>query len=721
MKPLKLILTALALSELIFGDSKTTILSKEQVEKLKAAFKEKTGQTLALTDLTFDADGYSTFSRTSLESIEDFMTEFDSASPSLPSALANGNDDAIAAAIKTARATHAANMESRFTQLEADLATERQRLAAANQTIETLGRQQEPTPAAATPVSDFRVLAIGFNSTEGSRFWNKAALLIAQGQRSEANILVASAAIDIEKVNEELGAYFRERYPEIQDFVIKTPTLDMFPLYGTGIKDELVVIDMFTGEFLQPYNPEWAEKGGYEFKPETIKVRDFKVDHRFKATELRTLITSWLAPMTKGTNPFQESFVAFLVRKMTEKIIEEKTQAMIRGVYRQSPNGIAGPAIESINGLLKTLQTIRESYRIKPFEFGKWNIKVKSENHIYKMVYRMYMAIPQQLRDSKPVLNVYTSIDGANAYRAYQTALGKNTDFEESNVELVPDNVKIIGVPFYSSKVLIMTIPDLIKQFYREKDEDNRFNTQKEKRDTIIFMDGAAGIYPVKSGYQYENAKSQTYDNQIIFLSNEFDDYTYVKVDPDLTILDAAVHNCMRISQNTTAKTITAINNVKPGQTVYILGESEIGKESTIQTTASIILIDGDWKSNKGNKIVLKEVDGKLLEIERFNVAEADVLNAEIFEADEETPTLSPLTDIYMTAVEGSAVTITDLLEAHPGKTYIIKSSHGSVVTTIAANANITLAGAAWTSDTANYLKLYYSGSGAKFIETERG
>jgi len=151
MKPLKLILTALALPELIFGDSKTTTLSREQVEKLKAAFKEKTGQTLALTDLTFDAEGYTEFSRTSLESIEDFMAEFET-SPSSPSASANGNDDAIAAAIQSARTTRTANMESRTAQLETDLATERQNLAAANRTIETLGRQLEPIPAAATPV-----------------------------------------------------------------------------------------------------------------------------------------------------------------------------------------------------------------------------------------------------------------------------------------------------------------------------------------------------------------------------------------------------------------------------------------------------------------------------------------------------------------------------------------------------------------------------------------
>jgi len=717
MNKLKLILAALTLSELVFSDKNVTTLSKEHVDALKAAFKNTTGQDLSLTDLMFDNDGFAEFSRASLENINAIMADFGTQN----NANATNNDNVVSNTIQSLAQDRINQLSARIAQLEASLATERQNNAQAQRTIETLGRQSEQTPPVPNPTSDFRPNATGYNSPKDFRFWNQAALLIAQGNRAQANILTASSAIDIEKINEELGNYFRERYPEIQDFVIKTPSLDsIFPPYSTGIKDELVVEDMFTSEFLQPYNPEWAEKGGYEFQPEIIKVRDFKVDHRFKATELRSLITSWLAPMTKGTDPFQESFVAFLIKKMTEKIIEEKTQAMVRGVYRQSPNGVAGPAIEAINGLLKTIQTIRESYRIKPFNFGKWNLSLKSHNHIYKVIYKMYMAIPQTLRDSKPVMNVYTSIDGANGFKAYQDALGKNTDFEEANIEQVPDNVKVIGVPFYASKVLIMTIPDLIKQFYREKDEDNRFNTQKEKRDTIIFMDGAAGIYPIKSGYQYEDAKSQTFDNQIIFLSNEFDDYTYIKVDPDLTILDAKTHNCMMISQNSKPVTITQIKNVKPGQIVYLLGESETGKESTLKTTATIILTSGDWISAKGNKLTLVENSGKLIEIERHNVSENDTLNAEILE-NSATPTLSPNNDTYLTAVDGSAVTITDFLEAIPGKSYTIKSSHGTVVTTIAANSKFVLAGATWKSDTDNLIKFYYSSSSGKFIETDRG
>jgi hypothetical protein len=422
--------------------------------------------------------------------------------------------------------------------------------------------------------------------------------------------------------------------------------------------------------------------------------------------------------MTKGTDPFQEPFVAFLVKAMTKKIVEDKTIAMIRGVYRQSPRGVAGPAIEAINGLLKTVQTIRESFRVKPFSLGKWNINVQSPNHIYRMIYKMWMLIPQQLRDSQPTMNVYTSVDGANAFEAYRKVLATNTDMITERAEIVPDNVKIVGVPFYSSGTLIMTIPDLIKQFYREKGEDNRFYTQREKRDTVIFMDGAAGISPIKSGYQYKNAGEQTFENQIIFLSDEFDDYTYIKVDPDLTELDATVHNCLLISQNTAPKTITDITKVKPSSTIFLLGDSKAGKESTLNTTTNIILTNGAWKSTRGNRLVLRESAGKLIEIERSNVNDVKV---DIFGEDDETPTLSPSIDTYMTAVDGSDVTIDNLLEGIPGREYTIRSSAGTVVTTIKNNDNFVLTSSPWESDASPFIRFYFSSSSAKFIEVARG
>ena len=712
---LKLILTALALSDLIFKDN-TTTLSKEQVEKLQAHFKDKVGQELALTDLAYDAEGYATFSQKSLESIEAMLEQHGTAE-----GASTNNDAAVEASLQSIANAQNASLQAQLNRLQTDLAAEQQRNAAAQATIESLGRVPEPTPAA-TQVSDFISKAIGFNSPDGFRFYNKAALMIAQeGNRAMASAIVSASVIEIDSLNNELGAHFRERYPEIQDFVIKTPSIDgIFPPFGTGIKDELVVTDIFTDEFLQPYNPKWAEKGGFEFKPEIIKVRDFKVDHRFNAEEIRNLITSWLAPMTKGTDPFQESFVAFLTKKMIEKIVEEKTMALIRGVYRVSPDGVAGPAIESINGLMKTIQTIRESFRIKPFALGKWNNSLKSENHIYRMIYRMYMMLPQQLRDSNPVMNVYTSTDGATYFNNYKNALGRNTDLEPANVEQVPDNVNVIGVPFYNSHVLIMTVPGLIRQFFREKGEDNRFHTQLEKRDTIVFMDGAAGIYPIKSGYTYENAKAQTFDNQIIFLSDEWDDYTYIKVDPNKTVLDATVHNAMMISQNTAAVTITAINNVRPGGTVFLLGQSEVGMESTLNTTSNIILTAA-WKSTKGSKLVLVENAGKLLEIERYNVSESEISNAEMFGDDDETPTLSPVANLYLTATSGADVTITDLLEAIPGRRYTIRSSAGTIVTTIAANDRFTLAGASWVSSASSYITFHFSGTNNKFVEIERG
>jgi hypothetical protein len=170
-------------------------------------------------------------------------------------------------------------------------------------------------------------------------------------------------------------------------------------------------------------------------------------------------------------------------------------------------------------------------------------------------------------------------------------------------------------VPYWNTNTIVWVIPGLIRQFYRQKGEDNRFNTQKEKRDTIVFMDGAAAIAPIKSGYQYDSEADQTYDNQIIFLSDEFDDYSYIESDADDTTPSVEVHNCLKLGDNTGATAITNIDDAVDGQVIYLLGTGTTNV-STIANAGNFVLEDA-WTAEKGAKLVLKKVGTKFVEIDR--------------------------------------------------------------------------------------------------------
>lgn len=705
-----LIFAILGVTELVFGNNNSTTLSKEQVDKLKAGFKEKTGQDLALNGLSFDKDGYASFSKTSLETIEAILVEANTANASNVAV----NDSAVTAALESYRNTRAA-------ELEAQLQAAQQQNQDAQRTIEALGNQREVVTTT-TQTSDFRSIATGLNSIEG-RVWNEAALLVAEGRRSYAQALVASADVNIEQINQDLGQYFRERHPDINTFLNGTSDIsNIFPAYGTGIKDELVITDLFLKNFLQPDNKTWTPKSGWEFQPEFIKLHNYKVDVSFTKDDLRQIIESWLAPMSVGTSPFQTQFVDFLLDKMMEKLTVEKTQAAVNGVYKQAPDGVPGAILESMNGAYKSIQIRREEFRIKPFSLGYWNTNFDSPQHIYRLAWKMYQMLPQDFRDTYPELQVLMPFEGVEACNAYEEAIAKNRVSGEKDVQLWPSNLKRVGVPFVRSKVLIMLPPKLIQQFYRQRGEDNVFHSQYDKRDTNVFMDGAAEVAPIKTGYRYKSKKEQGYDKQVIFLSDELDDYTYINADANATVLDAGIHNCFSIGNNTAAVTISGIENAFVGGTIYLKGTAtDAGKASKILASNANFVLSADWTATEGQTLILRENNGKFAEIGRLNFAETIEAQAEPFDDDDATPSLDLNKDVYMTAVGGSDVTITDLLLAIPGKTYTIKSSGGPVTTIAASNTErFRMVNGDWKSDTSDYIMLLLSHD-SKFVEIERG
>ncbi len=726
-KLIPIMLAILGVDTLEAKDNKVD-LSQEQVDSITAAYKTRFGKDLNLKGLKFE-NGYASLTTENIMAVEKAFADAVTASfvPGDSSGSASGDggaddgngndggndgsgDDGDGAGdgndgADDGDAQANAELLQRFNALEAQNQNLQRQIAALGNKPETV------TLNLGNEMNTFNGIATGINAAGGSRFWNEAALLIAnEGNFSRAHAIVASSEIDIAQIQDDLGNYFRERHPEIQTFMTRTPSLDaIFPPYGTGIKDELVVTDLFTGEFLQAYNPEWTEKGSFEFKPEIIKLHDYKVDHRFKATELREFIYSWLAPMTQGTNPFQEPLVSFLDGKMREKITQEKTRALVQGVYLQSADGVAGPVLQSINGALKSLQAIRESFRIKPFNLGKWDVSFDSDNHIYKMIAAGTKLIPRDIRDSLDKIQLLTSKDGYDAYKAYKEALGKNTNVSEKDTVKIPDNIEVVGVPYWNSTVLVWVVPKLIRQFYRQRGEDNKFNTDREKRDTIVFMDGAAAIAPIKAGYEYNSADEQTYDNQIIFISEEFDDYTYIESDANDTTPSVKVHNCLKLGNNTAATAITTIDDAAEGQVIYLLGTGTTNV-STIANSGNFVLEDA-WTAEKNAKLVLKKVGAKFVEIDREVVSNGTA--ALEFIADDVTPSVANAYN-FITADDNTAdLEITDLDDAVADKTYTINGGGGDNATTIANGGNFVLTGDdPWTGAAGAWIKFYYTKSG---------
>jgi hypothetical protein len=739
------LLAILGLQAFAFENGKLE-MSKKDVEKIQSSFKARFGKDLSLKGLTYDKEDKASFTAESLNAIDaafvkasiaNFSAEGDGDGDGSGDGAGDGSGagdgdgsgdgagDGSGAGAGAGDGDGSGSGEATLESLTADLATatsarvqDQTTIQALNAQILALGNQSEEIDLSTmNGQGDFVIPTTGFNAVTPAKWWNRAAIMKMEGDYAGASALVAASTLDIDLVQSELGAYYRERHHEMVDFMTKSgDELDkIFPPYGTGIKDELIVTDLFTGDFLQSYNKEWTEKGSFTFQPEKIKVNDYKVDHRFKAAELREFITSWLSPITKGTDPFQEPMVAILDSKMKTKIREEKKIALVQGVYVKSPDGVAGPVMESIQGVLKSLQSIREDFRIKPFSLGYWDEVFDSEQHIYKLIARGTKMMPRKLIDNTPKIQIFTSKEGFEAFVAYKEALAKNTHVDAKDIIKVPSNIEVVGVPNWNSKVLVWAIPGNIRQFYRQKAEDNIFHTQKEKRDTLVFMDGAAGISPIGSGFQYDSVAEQTYENQIIFLSEEFDDYTYIEALVDDVTPSVKAHNCLKFGDNTKATAITAIDDAKEGQMIYLLGDAA-ANASTLASNGTFLL-ESNWVADRGNKLVLKKVGAKYIELARSgNTDNPDVIQ---FAADDVTPDVSGGSQFLTSADNTAAKTITNFEGAEADKIYRINGGDGAEATSIATNANIILIGATWTGDVGKWIDLYYTQSG-KFKEIGR-
>lgn len=713
-KTIAILLTILGLTELKADSEGKATLSKDQVGKIQTAFNDKFGKKLELKGLTFDDKNNASFDGKQLSAIEQAFVG--AMADAFAASFINPETTTTTTATTTTTPVEATvTLESLQAQLQAEQALrvkDQERISALTAQIAALGQQTETLDLSnMSGQSDFVIPTAGYNAVTPARWWNKAAVMIARdGDDRGAQALYASSELDITQVQEDLGNYFRERHPQIEDFLVRTDnTLDrLFPAYPTGIKDELVVPDLFSGEFLQAYNEDWTEKGKFEFQPEFIKLRDYKVDHRFKADQLREFIYSWLATMTQGTDPFQKSMVAFLYQQMLDKIKEEIKIAMIQGVYLKSPKGVAGPMIQSVNGLLKALQSIREGFRVKPFAIGLWDESFESEQHIYKLIAKGTRMIPRKLRDNTPSIIVLTSPDGKDAFNAYKEALAKNTYVDAKDIVRVPANITVEGVPNWNSKVLVWVLPGNIRQFYRQKGEDNKFYTQYEKRDTIVFMDGARAISPVKSGYQYETAAEQTYDNQIVFLSDEFEDYTYIEALPDDTTPSVKVHNCLKFGNNAAATAVTTLDDAIDGQRIYLYGDATVNAATF--ANGATFLLESDWVANRGNKLILKKVGTKFIEIGRYgNTDDPNVIE---FTADDATPSVENGAEFITSPDNTGALTITNFDGGEADKVIRIHGGGGANATTIAANANIVLVGASLVMTVGKWIDLYLTQSG---------
>jgi protease IV len=701
-KQIPLLLAILGFQSLEMTEGKAH-LSKSDVGKIQDEFLKNSGKSLQLTGATIADDGSAQISEMGLYTI---------------------NADLVNAKIEA----NTKKAESELNYAEALRREYEAKLEEKDAALLRLAGETDDKITSRAPKGGMKVIfagGTGLNVADALHPWNEAALAIANGNKSYAHYVLANgitkdavaalqnelvahgaSTLNINQMNTVLGAKYLENVQEIADMMVTFEEVSsLFPWRSTGIKDELPNLALFVSEFLQPRNSSWAEKGGFEIQADVVKVKNWQVSHRFTAAQMWQFIESWLATKTQGTDPFQESLVQWLTNKMMAQIaLVERPYNAIRGVYVTPVAGVAGKSINSQDGVMKAIQRLINDYRILVYNVGKGTYEFVdgsgniNKNHVYYKIVDMIKRMPQQVRDGFNWVVQVSKNDLRERNRFQKEVISVNSNYAEVEKAESYDNFTYKGVPYFPDGLIVITLANNILQGYREKADDNRIYFDKEKRDTIVFMDGGYVIAPVQSGKKFDTLAELAATNgefQRVFTNGEFGAYTPIDIAAGDTTPSVAVHNVLKTVANAGATVITTIDDAKVGDTIYIIGGSDTNSSTIAANNTNFIGLAAAITFSVGVMAKFQcTATGKFTLVGLY---QEENLGAMELAVDDATPDLKGSTLVVTNSRHTAAVAITDFPDAVIGTPFKVLGGGGTNATTIAAAGKFAYIPAAWT------------------------
>ena len=697
-------------------------LSREDIDKIENYYSENFGVRAAFTGTTFEDDGTAVINEAGLFALNSRIT--------------NQMNLAIAKASKAG--------EENKKVLEEKFAKERSEYEAKIKKLSDLPEDVKLPAGTGNPAnSDLLQFAVGVNSLD-SRPWNEAAMAVATGNRAKLNFIKSQgfskehidtfitdlkkseSKIDISQLNSELGAYYRETSSEIMDMLVESEQISkLFPWASSGIQDIYTHVSSYASEHLQARNSgEWVEKGSNEFQAESVQLKPWQVTRSFVKEQMYQLMTSWLASKTKGTNPYQESFVQYFITSILRQIaLVERPVNAIRGVYVQPEEDVAGASINSMDGLLKTLQNLIKDNRILVAKVGKGTHALTdndgniNQDNVYFKALDIFKSIPQRLRDAYNWTCYMSKEDFRERRKFEKEMIGTDANYAQKESAYNYDNLSYQQVPHWPDGLIVITIPNNGVQLYRDKADDNRITVERSKRNTHVFMDGAYGSMWALTGKKfttYADLKETKGEFQRIFTNGEFGAYTSIPVDADDVTPSVAVHNVLRTSANTGATVITGFDDAVVGQKIYIIGGSNTNSSQILAANTDFIGLASNLTLSEGTMLEVLVTDTDTYTV--LSITDQNSQSAIEFDADDATPDVSG-GYMFITSNQNSVETdITDFENAIVGKTFKVIGGGGTNDTTITKAGKFAYISADWTGDVGEEIILMKRPDG-QFVE----
>lgn len=593
-----------------------------------------------------------------------------------------------------------------------------QQLAADNEKLKIIPEEDKPeaivklNPKATVKHSATHLFASGHSYDALDRPWNKAV--------AESNIKASTDwgdAVNIDKLNEDLGAYSRRNSKEIMSMFKDGYSIPDHWKVITNIQDEHVMAQLITGEITQGLKKKWLPKNKQRFQPVKNKIFDKQIDATWSGFDLKNIEKSWLNMFfNEGSTPHKMGFVRYLLVHIMKQAREEDKISVFRGVFKKTADDsdIAGSFLNSMNGFLKIVDN-NKGLTYQPHKLG-----VPTEANILDYVNNWVRLLPYEFR-IQPGLKFGLSDDHHKAYhRARERSKGVNTDYkvqdtyveQYSNIEFVPH------AQFNGSGFMYITTEDNIYLMVDRPDEASALKLQLNKRDIDAFGDYKLGVGIGGFGAKIDPDAKITYEDQIFF-SNDVEVLTDVTIPvaPDDETPSVKGHIALSIGEgNTSATNITKFDDVVAGKKYYLYGNADTNI-STIVSNANNLLDGGNFPLAKGNVlVVIGQADGKVIEYKRTLATDPEAVDKKVLAAGATTADAIE-GNYFLTSANTAATALTTIENAIEEEEYTIEGGSDTNSTTIANSGNFALT-AAFTAAAGAKLSVVYNGT--KFIEVSR-
>jgi hypothetical protein len=193
------------------------------------------------------------------------------------------------------------------------------------------------------------------------------------------------------------------------------------------------------GEVVQAYQDTYTPKGSVVFKPIKIEMYEQKIDQAFNPTKL---YRSWLGFLTNNnvdrtTWPFVKWFVE-RVLKQADKDLE--TKGIYNGVFDDPEAGVAGAAINAMDGVKKIINDGINDGGIVPIATGAFST---TPAEFVTQIEAFIAAVPEEYRGDDMTLNLRADL--LHRYQVGRKAKYNMNYEQETNLNKVAlyDNITL--------------------------------------------------------------------------------------------------------------------------------------------------------------------------------------------------------------------------------------------------------------------------------------